>query len=55
MRIELDENFSKKLGEIVSYIAQDKISASIIFKDKLLESIRELSDFPFKYRNKPPN
>ena len=42
--------FSKQLKQIIEYIAQDKPSASMKFKNDLKETINLLPDHPLKYR-----
>ena len=50
MRIIHKPTFSKQLKEIIKYIALDKPSASMKFKNELKKSINLLPDNPFKYR-----
>ena len=42
--------FSKQLKQILEYIAQDKPSASMKFKDELKESINLIPTNPIMYR-----
>ena len=41
--------FSKQLKQIIEYIAQDKPSASMNFKNKLKESINLIANNPYQY------
>lgn len=50
MTIRYKPTFSKQLKEILEYIAQDKPSASMKFKNELKEKINLLPANPFKYR-----
>ena len=50
MQIEFDEKFEENLKTILEYIAKDKLSASKKFKKDLFEQIKNLSNFPYKYR-----
>lgn len=49
MKIIHKPSFSQQLKQIIEYIAQDKPSASMNFKDKLKESINLLSSNPYQY------
>ena len=42
--------FSKQLKQILKYIARDKPSASMEFKNKLKKKINLIPDNPYKYR-----
>ena len=42
--------FSKQLKQILKYIAQDKPSASMKFKNELKKKINLIPDNPYKYR-----
>ncbi len=50
MQIKLDEKFETNFNFILEYIAKDKISAAKDFRKKLLEQIKYLPNFPYKYR-----
>jgi len=50
MKIIHKPTFSKQLKNIIKYIAQDKPSASMKFKNELKEYINLLPNHPFKYR-----
>ncbi|MFA7091279.1 MAG: type II toxin-antitoxin system RelE/ParE family toxin [Arcobacteraceae bacterium] len=52
MRIINNPNFSKELKDILQYIANDKPSASIKFKNELKENIKNIIDNPHMY---PPS
>jgi len=44
------EDYLDALKEILSYIAQDKKSAAVLFRKELDKKIKDLKDFPFMYR-----
>jgi len=50
MQIKLDNKFEKKFNLILEYIAQDKLSASKKFRKNLFEQIKNLPNYPYKYR-----
>jgi len=50
MTITYKPTFSKQLKEILQYIAKDKPSASMKFKNELKEKVNLLPNNPFKYR-----
>lgn len=52
MRIINNPDFSKELKDILQYIANDKPSASIKFKNELKENIKNIIDNPHMY---PPS
>ena len=52
MRIINNPDFSKELKDILQYIANDKPSASIKFKNELKENIKNIIDNPYMY---PPS
>ena len=50
MQIKLDRKFEINFNIIFEYIARDKFSASRKFKKELFEQIRNLPNFPYKFR-----
>ena len=50
MQVELDDKFKRNFQIILEYIAKDKITASKIFKKELFKHIRNIPNFPYKYR-----
>ena len=50
MQIKLDEEFEKNFETIFKYISKDKISASKKFKKELFNRIKDIPNFPYKYR-----
>ncbi len=50
MQIELDNKFKRNFQIILEHIAKDKITTSKIFKKELFKQIKNLSNFPYKYR-----
>lgn len=50
MNIIHNDTFSHELKDILKYIADDKPSASLKFKDELKLKIREIPANPFKYK-----
>ncbi|NOZ90449.1 MAG: type II toxin-antitoxin system RelE/ParE family toxin [Epsilonproteobacteria bacterium] len=50
MKIIYTHIFKTELRDILIYIAQDKPSASLNFKNELKAYINEIPDNPFKYR-----
>jgi len=49
MKITHKPTFSKQLKHIIEYIAQDKPSASMNFKNKLKENINLILNNPYQY------
>lgn len=50
MQIKLDKKFKKNFFEILEYIAKDKLIASKKFKKDLFEQIKNIPNFPYKFR-----
>ena len=50
MTIIRSRRFTVRLLGILHHIAQDKTGASRSFKDQLDKQIRDISNFPYKYR-----
>jgi len=50
MTIIYKPTFSKQLKQVIEYIAQDKPSASMKFKNELKESINLIPNNPIMYR-----
>jgi len=50
MQIELDKKFEINFHIIFKYIAKDKPSASIKFKQELFKQIKNLPNFPYKFK-----
>jgi plasmid stabilization system protein ParE len=50
MTVIYDPVFSNELKEVLQYIAKDKKSASIKFKNDLERLINGLPNFPYKYK-----
>ena len=50
MKIKVLENFNFDLNEQVAYIARDQPAAARKFKNDLLKSLKELSNYPYKNR-----
>ncbi|PHS57775.1 MAG: plasmid stabilization protein [Sulfurimonas sp.] len=50
MQIKLDRKFEINFNIIFEYIAKDKFSASKKFRKKLFEQIKNLPNFPYKFR-----
>jgi plasmid stabilization system protein ParE len=50
MNIEKKPKFVFALSRIVSYIATDKPSAAKKFENKLNSKIKQIPNFPYKYR-----
>jgi len=50
MKIVYNAIFKTELKNILTYIAKDKPSASLNFKNELKAYIKEIPDNPFKYR-----
>jgi plasmid stabilization system protein ParE len=50
MQINRSPRYKNNLFQILDYIAQDKVSASENFLNELDELIKNLPNFPFKFR-----
>jgi len=50
MQIKLDEEFEKSFETIFKHISEDKILASKNFKKELFWQIKNIPNFPYKYR-----
>lgn len=50
MQIKLDEEFEKNFEIIFRHILKDKISVSKNFKKELFKQIKNIPNFPYKYR-----
>jgi len=50
MQIKLDEEFEKNFEKIFKHISKDKILASKNFKKELFQQIKNIPNFPYKYR-----
>jgi len=50
MQIKLDEEFEKNFETIFKHISKDKILASKNFKKELFQQIKNIPNFPYKYR-----
>ena len=50
MRINKSIKFQNKFKIIFEYIAKDKYSAATLFRKELNELLKNLNNFPFKYR-----
>ena len=50
MQVELDGKFKRNFQTILEHITKDKITASKNFKKGLFKQIKNLSNFPYKYR-----
>ncbi len=50
MQIKLDKEFENNFEKIFRYISQDKMSASKNFKKELFKQIKNIPNFPYKYR-----
>jgi plasmid stabilization system protein ParE len=50
MEIKLDKKFEINFNIIFAYIAKDKLSASKKFKNELFQQIKNLPEFPYKFR-----
>jgi len=50
MQVELDDKFKQNFQTILEYIAKDKITASKKFKKELFKQIKNIPNFPYKYR-----
>jgi plasmid stabilization system protein ParE len=50
MQIKLDEEFENNFETIFKHISKDKILASKNFKRELFQQIKNIPNFPYKYR-----
>ena len=50
MLIEQQDKFSEEFKQIFEFIAKDKLSAAKKFKSDLITQIKEIPNFPYKYR-----
>ena len=50
MQIRLDKKFEINFNATLEYIAKDKLSASKTFRQELLKQIKNLPNFPYKFR-----
>ncbi|MCK9336932.1 MAG: type II toxin-antitoxin system RelE/ParE family toxin [Arcobacteraceae bacterium] len=50
MQIKIDKVFANNFNIILEYIALDKITASLKFKNELFKQIKNIPNFPYKYR-----
>jgi len=50
MQIKLDKKFEINFNLILEYIAKDKLSVSKKFKRDLFEQIKNLPNYPYKFR-----
>jgi len=50
MQIKLDKKFEINFNLILEYIAKDKLSASKKFKKDLFKQIKNLPNYPYKFR-----
>lgn len=50
MQIKQQRKFSDEFKQIFEYIAKDKLSAAKKFKADLISQIKEIPNFPYKYR-----
>jgi len=50
MQIKLDKKFEINFNTILEFIAKDKLSASKSFRKNLFEQIKNLPNYPYKYR-----
>ena len=50
MQIKLDKKFKINFNLILEYIAEDKLSASKKFRKDLFEQIKNLPNYPYKFR-----
>ena len=48
MRIDIQDSFSEKLGEVVDFISNDKPKAARKFKADIQKKIKALPEFPFQ-------
>ena len=50
MQIKFDKKFEINFNFILEYIAKDKLSASKEFRKDLFQQIKNLPNYPYKYR-----
>lgn len=50
MQIKLDKKFEINFNIILEYIAKNKLSASKKFRKDLFEQIKNLPNFPYKFK-----
>jgi len=50
MQIKLDKKFEINFNIIFEYIAKDKFSAAKTFKNELFKQIKNIPNFPYKFR-----
>lgn len=50
MKITRTEEYQSELRAVLKHIANDKLSASKIFRKELNEQINNIPNFPYKYR-----
>jgi plasmid stabilization system protein ParE len=50
MQIKLDKKFEINFNFILEYIAKDKLSASKKFRKDLFKQIKNLPNYPYKFR-----
>ena len=50
MQIKLDKKFKINFNLILEYIAKDKLSASKKFRKDLFKQIKNLPNYPYKFR-----
>ena len=50
MQIKLDKKFEINFNLILEYIAKDKLSASKKFRKDLFKQIKNLPNYPYKFR-----
>jgi len=50
MQIKLDKKFKINFNAILEFIAKDKLAASKNFRRNLFEQIKNLPNYPYKYR-----
>jgi len=50
VKIAKTQDYLDSLKDILSYIAKDKKSVAVAFKDELNKKINALKEFPFMYR-----
>ncbi len=50
MKIRFEEQFVKSLAQKIDYIAIDNPSASVKFKNDILQKCKDVANMPFKYR-----
>ncbi len=50
MQIKFDKKFEINLNLILEYIAKDKLEASKKFKKDLFKQIKNLPNYPYKFR-----